>query len=100
MILKNRFLNIIAEKSDFSIIEMEVDKDHIHILVKSSPKISALQIVRRLKHMSTHQIWEKYPTERKSQFWKEKTFRSDGYFVCSSGNASRETIEKYIQSQG
>ena len=27
-------------------------------------------------------------------FWKEKTFWSDGYFSCSIGNVSKETIEK------
>lgn len=31
--------------------------------------------------------------------WK-KTFWSDGYFSCSIGNVSKETIEKYIQNQG
>lgn len=25
---------------------------------------------------------------------------SDGYFVCSIGNVSKEVIEKYIQEQG
>jgi putative transposase len=33
-------------------------------------------------------------------FWKEKTFCSDGYFACSIGNISKETIQKYIESQG
>ncbi|WP_193039115.1 transposase, partial [Pseudoalteromonas nigrifaciens] len=28
------------------------------------------------------------------------TFWSDGYFVCSVGNASADTIRKYIQNQG
>ena len=32
-------------------------------------------------------------------FWKEKTFWSDGYFSCSIGNISKETIEKYIQNK-
>ncbi|MCD5415009.1 MAG: transposase, partial [Clostridiales bacterium] len=27
-------------------------------------------------------------------------FWSDGYFACSVGNVSRETIQKYIKSQG
>ncbi len=90
----------ISDQSDFSILEMEVDKDHIHILVKSTPKISSLQIVRRLKQISTHQMWQNYPSELRRQFWKEHTFWSDGYFVCSIGNISHETVEKYIQSQG
>jgi len=34
------------------------------------------------------------------QFRKKKTFWSDGYFACSIGNVSKETIGKYIQSQG
>ena len=29
-----------------------------------------------------------------------KIFWSDGYFVCSVGNASAETVRKYIQEQG
>jgi len=36
----------------------------------------------------------------KKQFWKENTFWSDGYFVCSTGNANMETIKKYIEEQG
>lgn len=90
----------IAEKSNFSILEMEVDKDHTHLLVKSSPKISILPIVRRLKQISTHRIWQSHSAALRKQFWKEHTFWSDGYFVGSLGNVSRETVEKYIQTQG
>jgi REP element-mobilizing transposase RayT len=33
-------------------------------------------------------------------FWKQKVFWSSGYFVCSTGDASTETIAKYIAEQG
>ncbi len=89
----------IAEKSDFQIQEMEVDKEHIHLMIESVPKLSPLQIVRRLKQETTHRIWRKYP-ELKKFFWKEKTFWSDGYFCCSIGNASIDTVKQYIESQG
>ena len=36
--------------------------------------------------MTTGKIW-KYTPSLKRQFWKEKTFWSDGYFACSVGNA-------------
>ena len=39
-------------------------------------------------------------TYLKKQFWKENTFWGDGYFACSIGQVSKETIEKYIQNQG
>ena len=90
----------ISEKSDFSFETMEVDQDHIHCLVKSEPRISPLAIVRRLKQESTFQLWKMHESDLKRYFWKERTFWSDGYFCCTIGNASQETIRQYIASQG
>jgi putative transposase len=92
--------NYISAISDFNIIEMEVDKDHIHLLVKSEPKVSVLQIVSKLKQMSARAIWKVYSDDLTKHFWKEHTFWSDGYFACSIGNVSKQTIEKYIKEQG
>lgn len=97
-----KILNDIAEEKDLNIIEMEVDKDHIHILVQYPPTKSILEIVRLFKQISTYRIWRQNNNYQylSKQFWKERTFWSDGYFACSIGNVSKETIEKYIQSQG
>ena len=97
--IKKEFYRI-ESISDFNIVEMEADVNHIHILVKYKPKISILQIVRKLKQISTINIWKLYQEELKIHFWKENTFWSDGYFACSIGNVSKETIEKYIRNQG
>ena len=97
--IKNYF-EYISSISDFEIIEMEVDKDHIHLLVNSEPKVSVLQIVRKLKQMSTQEIWATYTKELRIHFWKKQTFWSDGYFACSIGNVSKDTIERYIKEQG
>ena len=96
--IKNLVLEI-AEQSDFVISELEVDRDHLHLMIESVPKLSPLQIVRRLKQESTVRLWKLYP-ELKKHFWNEKIFWSDGYFCCSIGNASIETVRKYIESQG
>jgi putative transposase len=95
-------LNDIAEEKDFEIIEMEADKDHIHLLISYNPTQSILDIVRILKQMSTHGVWRQNNNYLylSQQFWKENTFWSDGYFACSIGNISKEIIEKYIQNQG
>lgn len=97
-----QILNDIAEEKDFEIIEMEVDKDHIHLLVDYNPTQSILDIVRLLKQMSTYRLWRQNNNhiQLSKQFWNERTFWSDGYFACSIGNVSKEIIEKYIQSQG
>ena len=33
-------------------------------------------------------------------FWKEHTFWTDGYFVCSVGNVSEKVLKEYIENQG
>ena len=55
--LKDTILTI-ATKSNFEIMEMETDKDHIHLLIKSEPKYSILSIIRRLKQETTYRLWE------------------------------------------
>ncbi|CAH9063728.1 MULTISPECIES: IS200/IS605 family transposase [Pseudoalteromonas] len=89
----------IAERSEFNIEEIEVDKDHIHILLTISPNISVASYVRRIKQSTTQSLWSRFKWFKK-QFWVKKTFWSDGYFVCSVGNAAADTIQKYIQEQG
>ena len=90
----------ICKRYDFYIKEMEVDKDHIHMMISSVPKISPLQIVRVLKQQSTIQMWRRYASELKKQYWKENTFWTDGYFCSTIGEVSSKTLKHYIQNQG
>lgn len=92
----------IAEENDFGIVEMEVDKDHVHLLIHYNPTQSILEIVRLLKQISTYRLWRTNDNHKYLQkhFWKERTFGNDGYFACSIGNVSKVIIEKYIQNQG
>jgi len=92
----------IAKENDFKIIEIQVDQNHIHLLVSYNPTQSVLDIVRFLKQISTYRIWRQQNNYLYLQkhFWKEQTFWSYGYFACSIGNVNKDTIEKYIQSQG
>ena len=90
----------ISNFSYFDIEVMETDKDHIHMMICSEPKLSPLQIVRRLKQMSTTAIWKKYENYLRHIFYRENTFWTDGYFVSSVQNVSQKTIKKYIENQG
>jgi putative transposase len=89
----------ISKISDFSVEEIEIDKDHIHILMRISPKYSVSQHVGNIKQMTTSRIWRAFPALKK-ELRLEKIFWSDSYFICSVGNASSDTIRKYIQEQG
>ena len=97
--VKNTMIDI-SKKYDFNIIEIEVDKDHIHLMIESEPKISPLMIVRVLKQQTTKMLWRSFSTQLQKHFWKEKTFFTDGYFVSTIEEVSSETLRKYIQNQG
>ena len=90
----------ITSKSYFEIEVFESDIDHIHFLVRYIPRLSVTSIVRKLKQESTVAIWQKHKNVLSKNFWEEHTFWSDGYFVCSIGEASPETVRQYILSQG
>ncbi len=90
----------ITSKSDFEIEVFESDVDHIHFLIRYIPRLSVTSIVRKLKQESTLAIWQNHKNILSKNFWKEHTFWSDGYFVCSIGEASPDTVRQYILSQG
>ena len=79
---------------------METDGDHIHMLLQYNPADSVTRIVSLLKQKSTYYIWKTHNSFLQNIYWKEHTFWSDGYFACSIGMVSKDTIERYIENQG
>jgi putative transposase len=90
----------IAETSRFVVVTQEVDRNHIHILVSYEPNISISQIIRKIKSETTYHAWNKYEEILKCEYYKKHKLWADGYFVCSVGDASEETIRNYIENQG
>lgn len=97
--VKREIYNI-CDAKDYSIIAMETDKDHIHFLVSYDATDRVCDIVKAIKQMTTHYLWQRYPDFLSKHDWKKKAFWSDGYFACSIGEVSSSTIKKYIASQG
>lgn len=87
----------------YGIIAMETDKDHIHFLLSYDTTDRVCDIVKAVKAVkqeTTYYLWQKYSSFLSKQYWKKKTFWSDGYFACSIGEVSSATVQKYIESQG
>lgn len=92
---------IICKRHSVVIKYMETDKDHIHYLMEFPPTLSVSNLVRTLKAYTAYHIWRSAFTEALSRyFWKERTFWTDGYFVCSAGNVSEKTLKEYIENRG
>ena len=90
----------ISLKYRFNIECMEVDKDHIHLLIKTKPSQTPSFIVSLIKQITTFKLYQEYREELKTIFYKKDIFWSSGYFINTIGNASEETIKEYIKNQG
>ena len=88
----------ISEKHNVEILFMEVDRDHIHYMIQTSPNINLSSYVSVLKQYTTYHLWEKYGEFLQQYFWHEKTFWSDGYFIASIGEVSSATLQHYIEN--
>ena len=97
--VKQEILDI-ANTRGYEIIAIETDKDHIHFLLSYDTADRVCDIVKIIKQETAYHLWQKYSSVLSRQYWKEKTFWSDGYFACSIGEVSSATIQKYVESQG
>ena len=88
----------ICNKNGVNILYMETDKNHIHYMIDVPTNLSIEKLVKLLKSYTTYHIWEKYNLSK--YYWKERTLWTDGYFICSIGNVSSETLKNYILNQG
>ena len=89
-----------CQKHNVVIHYMETDKDHIHYMIETEPNINLSDFVRTMKAYTTYHIWKLHKEHLSRHFWKEKTFWTDGYFICSIGNVSEKQLRKYIENQG
>lgn len=93
----------ISKKYEFEIDTIDLDyskPDHIHLLVRSVPKLSPLQIVRVLKQQSNVWAWNNYENYLKQFYWRGKHLWTRGYFCASCGNVSADRIAEYLEKQG
>jgi REP element-mobilizing transposase RayT len=98
MTLKETCLEI-EKRYEIHFLEIGTDKDHVHFLVQSIPKMSASEIIRMVKSIIAREVFKKHP-EVKEKLWGGE-FWTDGYFVNTVSKFGDETsISKYVRDQG
>ena len=86
--------------SHFKILEMEADRDHIHLLMEFGPVYSIEQTVRRLKQVTTNYLYEHVGWYLKKFYWSsKKKLWTAGYFVSTIGDISEQKAIEYIRNQ-
>ncbi len=86
-----------AEVNKWRIDELNIQADHVHMLVQIKPNVSISKVVQYFKSGSSKAIREEFPKLR-AFLWGD-SFWADGYFAETVGVTNLKTIRRYIKNQ-
>ena len=77
-------IHAICGYSGSEVIEMNIQKDHVHLVVMVPPKIAISDLMGRLKGQTAINTFKQFPHLRKKPYWGNH-FWSKGYCVDTVG---------------
>ena len=80
-----------------TIVELNVQPDHVHLLVKVPPKQSISDLMGALKGRSAIRVFKRFPYLKKKPYWGNH-FWAKGYCVDTVGLYA-EMIRRYVRHQ-
>ena len=86
-----------CEVNEWSLKELNVMDDHVHMLIQIRPRESVSRVVQLLKGGSSRVLRTEIP-ELEEFLWGD-SFWADGYFAETVGKTNEEVIRKYIREQ-
>lgn len=86
-----------SERLGCKIVELNLQNDHVHLLIKVPPKIAISKLMGVLKGKSAIRVFTKFPELKKKPYWGNH-FWAEGYCVDTVGLDS-EMIKKYVKYQ-
>jgi putative transposase len=78
-------------------LELNVQKDHVHLVVMIPPKVAVSELMGRLKGQTSIKLFSKFRELKKKPYWGNH-FWSKGYCVDTVG-LDAEMIRKYVKYQ-
>ena len=88
----------VAEDNEIVIEETEVMPDHVHVLISFPPGKAPTSAIKALKGRSAFIFLRRHPEIRRSQSLGGHLW-SPGCYMSTSGNMSKETVEKHINNE-
>ncbi len=88
---------MLLEWKSSELIEMNIQKDHIHLIVSVPPKISISTLMGTLKGKTAIKIFKSYPQLKVKPYWGNH-FWAKGYCVDTIG-LDEDKIKKYVKHQ-
>ena len=98
--LVERIEELLRECSDanrWKIEELNIQADHVHMLVQFRPDVSVSRMVQLFKGRSSKIIRAEFP--ELEEFYWGASFWGDGFFAETSGHCTESMIREYIRNQ-
>ena len=92
----DEILRQLCEWKKLELLEMNVQEDHVHLIVSIPPKFSVSEVVGFLKGKCTIKIFDKH-LELKKRYWG-RHFWAKGYCVSTVG-LDEERVRQYVKWQ-
>lgn len=93
-----KYYKKIANNNNFSIIEVNTDLDHVHLLIDCTPQHYIPDMIKALKGVSARLLMKEYGCVLKSKLWGGHLW-DPSYFIATVSESTKEQIRKYIKNQ-
>lgn len=87
----------VCEDFEATLVEMDGEDDHVHLLVEYPPKVAVSALVNSLKGASSRRLRTERP-DIANRYWKNMLW-SPSYFAASCGGAPIGIVRQYIEQQ-
>jgi putative transposase len=96
--LHKLFPKVLKQIPGCEIVKMNMQVDHIHLLIIIPPKYAVSEVMGIIKGMTSSHLRKKFEWLGKV-YWKDNIVWSPGYFVATVG-IDEDKILKYVEWQG
>ena len=99
-ILAKRIEELLRECADvnrWKIEELNIQVDHVHIVLQFRPDVALSKLVQQFKGKSSRILRQEFP-ELKEFYWGN-SFWGDGFFAETVGKCDLQTIKNYVKNQ-
>jgi putative transposase len=90
-------IQIKATEMQCEVLELEVQPDHVHLLIEVDPQFGIHKALKRIKGATSHDLRNdprfKWLKSRLPTLW------TNSYFVSTVGGASLDVVKRYLQNQ-
>lgn len=83
---------------DCKVQEINIDKDHVHILFRAKPQVQLSKIVNSYKTATSRLLRKEFAEFLAPYYWKPY-FWSRSYFIGTVSERSHDAVTDYIKNQ-